>query len=170
LYLVYLPPSYPDPLHGAFYDWTDYGNNGPGGWSGYFDTDWQMRCVSDSSQQSPIICPMEDTVTYLRELMPKIVLPETADQTTDPPGCTIYTDDAALYWCNAVDVEADKDKLYCAGTWRLYNDGVLLDEYVDAPGQDPAPSSFFRKIYKDPGVPDASFTTYRVHMGVLWIN
>ena len=162
LYLVYMSPAYPQPLHNALYDWTDYGNNGHGGWGGWEDTAWQMRCVTGSTQQTPIICPMDKNAFYLREIMPKLVLPESVDN------CSVYHEGQSLYWCNSVLDKADTDKLFCSGTWRIYQDGSLLDEYVDAPGEKPEPSSLFKKIVKAPGDPDSSYTTYRVHMGILW--
>jgi hypothetical protein len=167
LWLFYQAPVYNMTLHAGLYDWTDYGANGPGGWNGWIDTEWQLRCVTQAGAVA-MYCPMEDAPLYQREYMPKLNTSATADQSTTPPGCEIYHDHESLYLCNSVTNEADVGQLYCPGIWQIHQDGVVQDEYVDAPGAMPEASSLFKKIVRAPGDPSAAFTTYRVHIGVLW--
>lgn len=168
-WLVYIPPTPADGMHIGLYDWIDYGANGPDGpkgFKGFYDTTWQLSCVSGKAGSSALACPLSDPIVpTIREIVPKLVTAKTADQSTDPPGCAKYTDDPSTYMCNTVDKEADVDKLYCAGTWQLWHNGALIEEYTDAPRKRPGKDSHFEKmVIKSVDSPNA--TTYRVVTGL----
>jgi hypothetical protein len=148
LYLVYAPPEQHQDKHIALYSWTDYGDNGPGGWQGYSDTAWQLRAISASPNQQYVAYPLETEATYRTEFFAKLASSEVAKD------CSVYEDDAEDAFC--------KDG-YCVGTWRLFQDGILIEEYPSSSIEN-AEKSHFKKITTKSQTDEG----YRTHLSVKW--
>ncbi len=154
IYLVYTPPTTNNTNHVSLYGWTDFGNNGKAGWQGFHDTEWQLLCIAEKTNQNAISCPLPKG-TYMQEIQPMLAPPETVKD------CSVYRDAPEAYLCKA---SSDPDQAYCEGTWQIWHDGAMVSEYQDAAKKNPPKDSHFRKLTKK--VSDSE--TYTAHLSIVW--